>query len=339
MIEIDGSYGEGGGQILRTAIALSAIIGEEIHITNIRRNRPKEGLKPQHLMSIKTAAMLCNAEIKGVASGSTDIYFSPSEIRGIDRKISIGTAGSIPLLMQAIMPMAAFAKKKTKLTINGGTDVAWSPSIDYLKEVTLKALRIMGYQADIKLIERGYYPKGGGVAEIEIEPSKLIGYHYATENQNEKKIICGMSHCSGLPEHVAERQAESAKKILEEMRKETDISVFTDNFRSTGSGITLWSGLSGAVSIGKRGLPAEKVGECAANEMLDELLCGAAVDSHLADQLIPYMGLAGKGSFTVREVSKHCLTNMHITEKMLDVKFSIDYNNKNKKRPIKITVE
>jgi RNA 3'-terminal phosphate cyclase (ATP) len=338
MIEIDGSYGEGGGQILRTAVSLSAIIGEDIHVTNIRRNRPKEGLKPQHLTSIKTAAMLCDADIKGFFPGSTDIYFSPSEIKGVNDTISIGTAGSIPLLVQTIMPMAIFAKDKTKLRISGGTDVSWSPSIDYLKEVTLKALRIMGYQADITLIERGYYPKGGGIAEIEITPSRLRGFYHTAENKSENNIIHGVSHCSRLPEHVAKRQAESAMKILGEIGKEAEIDITSDKFRSTGSGITLWSGLAGSVSIGKRGLPAEKVGESAAKEMLDELLSGAKVDVHLADQLIPYMGLAGEGSFTVRDVSNHCLTNMHITEKMLDVRFGINYG-KEKKGPVEITVE
>ena len=338
MIEIDGSYGEGGGQILRTAVALSAITGEDIHVTNIRRNRPKEGLKPQHLISIETAAMLCDADIKGVFPGSTDISFSPSEMKGIDETISIGTAGSIPLLMQAIMPIASFAKEKTKLRISGGTDVMWSPSIDYLKEVTLKALKMLGYRADIALIERGYYPKGGGIAEIEITPSKLRGFYAEPDNQIEDKIH-GISHCSKLPEHVAKRQAESAKKILGEIGKEAEINVISDNFISTGSSITLWSGLAGSVSIGKRGVPAEKVGEYAAEEMLDEKLSRAEVDVHLADQLIPYMGLAGEGSFTVREVSKHCLTNMHITEKMLGVRFSVNYNNTTKRGPAEITVE
>ena len=338
MIEIDGSYGEGGGQILRTAVALSAIIGEDIHVTNIRRNRPKEGLKPQHLMSIETAAALCDADIEGAFPGSTDIYFSPSEIKGINNTISIGTAGSIPLLMQAIMPIAIFAKERTKLRISGGTDVAWSPSIDYLREVTLKALKMMGYQAEINLIERGYYPQGGGVAEIEITPSDLKGFYYAYENKSENSIIHGVSHCSRLPEHVAKRQAESAIRILGEIGKEADIGITSDNFRSTGSGITLWSGLCGSVSIGKKGLPAEEVGEHAAKEMLDELLFGAEVDVHVADQLIPYMGLAGEGSFTVREVSKHCLTNIHITEKMLDVRFSINQD-KEKKGPVEIAVE
>ncbi|WMW21781.1 RNA 3'-terminal phosphate cyclase [Methanolobus mangrovi] len=323
MIEIDGSYGEGGGQILRTAIALSAIIKEDVTIKNIRRNRPKEGLKPQHLKSIETIAMICDADVKGLFPGSTQIYFSPSEIRGVKTNISIGTAGSIPLLMQSIMPIAAHSPEKTSLRITGGTDVAWSPSIDYIKEVTLKALSKMGYRASIRLIERGYYPKGGGAVEIEITPSRIKGVDFKAE----KNEIYGVSHCSNLPEHVAKRQADSARKLLEEYGRKSHIESKTENYLSTGSGITLWSGLMGSVNIGKKGLPAENVGSQAAQMLLDELLAKAAVDIHLADQLIPYMGIAGNGSFTTRELTPHCLTNIHVTEQFLDVHFAITRDN------------
>ncbi|WP_340819888.1 RNA 3'-terminal phosphate cyclase [Methanolobus sp. WCC4] len=322
MIEIDGSYGEGGGQILRTAVALSAIINEDVTIKDIRRNRPKEGLKPQHLKSIETAGLICNADIKGLFPGSTKIYFSPSEIEGFQKDIHIGTAGSIPLLMQTIMPIAAYSSGKTELRITGGTDVAWSPSVDYVKEVTLKALSEMGYKAGIETIGRGYYPKGGGTATIGIMPSVLKGHHF--KEHNVPPQVSGVSHCSNLPEHVAKRQADSARSLLEENGIETDIKVETGKFLSTGSGITLWSDLTGSVSIGKRGLPAEKVGARAAQVLLEEILSPASVDIHLADQLIPYMGLAGKGSFTAREITQHCLTNIHVTEQMLDVKFSIN---------------
>ncbi len=319
MIEIDGSYGEGGGQILRTAVALSAIIKEDVTIKNIRRNRQKEGLKPQHLKSIETIAMMCDADIKGLFPGSTQIYLSPSEIKGVKANISIGTAGSIPLLIQSIMPIAAYSPERTSLRITGGNDVAWSPSIDYMKEVTLKALSKIGCRASIRLIERGYYPKGGGAVEIEIDPSRIKGVDF----KREKNEIYGISHCSNLPEHVAKRQADSAKKVLEENGMEAHISSKAENYLSTGSGITLWSGLIGSVNIGKKGLPSEKVGSQAAQMLLDELLSREAVDTHLADQLIPYMGLAGSGSFTTRKLTPHCLTNIHVTEQFLGVHFKI----------------
>lgn len=323
MIEIDGSFGEGGGQILRTAVALSAITKKDVRIKNIRQNRPKEGLKPQHLKSIETAALMCDANVKGLFPGSTQICFSPSEIKGFQKDIHIGTAGSIPLLLQSIMPVAAYSSGRTELRITGGTDVAWSPSIDYIEKVTLKALSKMGYKARIDIIERGYYPKGGGTINIVIEPSDLKGHNFDKKAIAKNKVL-GVSHCSNLPEHVAKRQADSAISILEENEIISDIKVETENFLSTGSGITLWSDHKGAVSIGKRGLPAEKVGSHAARFLVDELLSPTSVDIHLADQLIPYLGLAGKGSFTTREISQHCLTNIHVTEQLLDVKFSIN---------------
>ncbi len=320
MIEIDGSFGEGGGQILRTAIALSAIIKEDVLIKNIRQNRPQKGLKAQHLKSIEAVANMCDADTKGMFQGSEEIYFSPSDTRGFEDNISIGTAGSIPLIMQSIMPVASFCSEKTRLLITGGTDISWSPSIDYIKEVTLNALKKMGYRADITLIERGYYPKGCGIAEIVIIPSRIKGFAFKAC----EKDIKGISHCSNLPEHVARRQAGSAKNVVAKNTIEADIDIDIKNVLSTGSGITLWSGLIGSVGIGSKGLAAEKVGSLAAHILLDDKLSGAAVDIHLSDQLIPYMGLAGKGSFTTRELTSHCLTNIHITERMLDMRFSID---------------
>ncbi len=323
MIEIDGSYGEGGGQILRTAIALSAIIKEDVIISNIRRNRPSEGLKAQHLRSIEAAASLCNARVKGLFQGSTKIYFSPSETGGVDKEINIGTAGSIPLLMQSVMPIACSSSEKCRLRITGGTDIKWSPSIDYLKEVTLKALSKMGYRANIDLIERGYYPRGGGNAVIELFPSELKGYHFS-KKQRSSRTVCGISHCGGLPEHVARRQADAATEMLKANGMDADLGIEVAKCHSTGSGISLWSGFTGSASTGKRGLKAERVGEKAAIFMLQEISSGASVDIHLADQLIPYLGLAGRGSFTTRELTNHCRTNIHITEQFLDVRFAVN---------------
>ncbi|QLC49002.1 RNA 3'-terminal phosphate cyclase [Methanolobus zinderi] len=319
MIEIDGSFGEGGGQILRTAVSLAAVIGKDITIKNIRKNRPNPGLKPQHMKSIELAALISGAGVRGLHPGSTEICFSPVEIKGIDTTIDIGTAGSIPLLLQCIMPAACASDGNISLRIRGGTDVDWSPSVDYLKHVTLNALSEMGYRASIRTIARGYYPKGGGLVEVVIEPAGLKEYHYFREEEN----ISGISHASNLPEHVARRQAESAKSLLREHGFECDILVEDNNYLSTGSGVNLWSGFIGSVSTGKRGLPAEKVGSRAAKQMAASLQSGAAVDIHLADQLIPFMGLAGGGSFTTTELSGHLKTNIWVTEQFLDVKFEV----------------
>jgi len=319
MIEIDGSYGEGGGQIVRTAVALSAVTGEEVKVTSIRRNRPDAGLKAQHLQAIRTAARICDAEVSGLSLHSTSIIFSPREIKGGTYSIDIGTAGSISLLLQCLMPAAAHARDELELIITGGTDAAWSPPVDYLKHVTARAVSKMGYKCEIKLLARGYYPKGGGCVRARIKPSGLNGYDFTREQCN----ITGISHCSNLPGHVAERQADSAAALLRTAGFECHIDTECTQEISTGSGINLWCGLLGGSALGKRGLPAEKVGRSAALEILTELRSGAAVDVHLADQLIPYMGLAAGGSYTVRELSQHTRTNIRVTEQFLNVDFKI----------------
>ncbi|MGP8337946.1 MAG: RNA 3'-terminal phosphate cyclase [Methanosarcinaceae archaeon] len=323
MIEIDGSYGEGGGQIVRTAVSLSAITGKEIKVYNIRKNRPESGLKPQHLKAIETAAMLCDADVTGLSIGSTGIKFSPLELKGGNYEIDIGTAGSISLLLQCIMPIAACAPDDTELAITGGTDVAWSPPIDYLKYITARALSKMGYDCEIELVARGYYPKGRGRVFVNLKPSRLKKFNFTAE----KGKVYGISHCSNLPEHVASRQADSAASLIREAGFKCEINTECVTCRSTGSGISLWHGLAGGSALGKRGLPAREVGINAAGEILTELWSGASVDVHLADQLIPYMGLCngnfGSGSYIVRELSKHTLTNIRVTEQFLDVKFNV----------------
>lgn len=340
MIEIDGSYGEGGGQLVRTAVALSAVTGEEIKVTNIRKNRPNPGLKQQHLKALETAAKICGARVSGLSQGSSELFFAPVEIKGGKYNIDIGTAGSITLLLQCIMPALPFVEEKVELTIRGGTDVAWSPTIDYLQHVTLRALEQFGYAGSVTLKERGYYPRGGGSASAVFEPCKLHGFHFRKTEGNKKtesnpvgeglkgeksmmEEIIGVSHASNLPAHVPARQAESARSMLLEAGYDARIDVSSSEFFSTGSGITLWKGYCGGSALGKKGLPAEKVGRQAAEEVIKELRAGAAVDIHLADQLIPYMALAGNSSFTVRELTLHAATNIWVTEQFLDVKFKI----------------
>ena len=331
-------------------MSLSAVTGEDVRVTNIRKNRPKPGLKAQHIKAIETAALLCDADVTGLSIGSTDITFSPLELRGgnVKLEIDIGTAGSISLLLQCIMPAAACAPGDVELTITGGTDVAWSPPIDYLEHVTFRALSKMGYECEIELLARGYYPKGGGRVRAHLKPARFKGFDLSAE---EGKIY-GISHCANLPEHVAKRQADSAASLIRDAGYECEIETVCVTCRSTGSGISLWHGMVGGSALGKRGLPAEKVGENAAKEILTELCSGASVDVHLADQLIPYMGLglgmglcrSGSecGSFTVRELTQHTLTNIWVTEQFLDVKFKMEkidkLENDQKVKLVKVSV-
>src|SRR3972149_1943529 len=320
-MKLDGSYGEGGGQILRTGVALSAVTGKPVEINNIRKGRPKPGMAAQHVKAVECVASICDARVTGCSPGSTHLFFDPGRIKVGAYHIDIGTAGSIPLLLQCLMPAAMHAPGKIRLFITGGTDVQWSPSIDYLRFVTLASLFRMGYKCDIHLVRRGYYPRGGGNVEVSIDPSVLEKTNFDT---NTCHVVEGISHSSGLPPHVAQRQAESARKILQMGGYDARIKTEIVDGPSTGSGITLWCCSAGGVCPGKPGLRAEKVGTIAAEFLLSELRSGASVDIYLADQLIPYIALAGGGSLTTRMLTPHTKTNIWVTEQFLDVKFNTE---------------
>ena len=320
-MKLDGSYGEGGGQILRTAVALSAVTGKHVEIENIRKGRPKPGLSAQHVKAVEELTRICGAQVSGCRLQSTRISFTPGRINSGNYDVDIGTAGSISLFLQCLMPALMHADGAIRIKITGGTDVQWSPSIDYMRFVTLFALGKMEYKCDISLIKRGYYPRGGGNVCAIINPSNLKITNFDTNNCS---IIEGISHSSCLPSHVAQRQAASAEKLLHEHGYKSNISIEVNDHPSTGSGITLWCGTAGSAALGKPGLKAEKVGVIAAEALVNELRQGAGVDEYLADQLIPYMALAGGGSFTTRIISMHTKTNIWVTEQFLPVKFKIE---------------
>jgi len=325
MIEIDGSFGEGGGQIVRTAVSLSAVTAKPVHITKIRQGRPKPGLAAQHAHAIMALAGICNAKTSGVEPGSSEIVFAPGQIKGGNHRVEIGTAGSVTLLMQCLLPALLGADGPSSLRVLGGTDVQWSPTIDYFRSVFLPALSSFGADVRLDLLQRGYYPRGQGIVLLEVVPGELKPAHFPSTGQDESRNVAkimGISHSSNLPLHVAVRQAEAAAKRLLEAGYDAEIVQESLNLPSTGSGITLWSEGKGASCLGERGLAAEKVGRRAAVELIDELGFRASVDVHLADQLIPYLALAG-GSYTVRKVSLHAKTNIWTAGHFLDAEISV----------------
>ncbi len=314
MIRIDGSYGEGGGQILRTAVALSCLTGEAVEVYNIRANRPKPGLAAQHLKGIEAAKLIGDAEVEGLKIGSTRIVFKPRTLRGGEFRIDIGTAGSVTLILQTVLLPSLAAERESTFHITGGTDVNWSPPVDYIRNVTFRALKEMGAQVEMDLIARGYYPKGGGKVIVRISPSELKGVTY----ERVEEAVWGISHCSNLPAHIARRQAESATSFLRSQGYDVKMKTETRKEFSTGSGITLWSAYKGSSALGERGKRAESVGLEAAKMLVDELKSQAAFDCHLADQVMPFAAVAkGDTGYTTSRITMHQRSNAFAIQQFL----------------------
>jgi len=309
MLTIDGSHLEGGGGIIRMAVALSALSATPIRVIGIRQNRPNPGLAPQHVAAVLAAAGTCDAECTGLSQGSGEITFTPGRVRRTDLRIETGTAGSIPLVIQAWLPAALTTGGS--ITVSGGTEVAWSPTIDYLDRVFAPVLRRAGVSLEVEVMERGYYPEGGGMARVQVEASCPGLIAIPAEEDS-----CGLVSCSAnLPAHVAERQAAAARELLE-LRAGLSCTAEIDSRGhglSVGSSITVWKGAKGAVALGRRGLPAEEVGRAAARALLEE--CGApgVVDVHLADQLLIYLACYG-GEYTTHTLSMHAKTACWLLE-------------------------
>jgi RNA 3'-terminal phosphate cyclase (ATP) len=332
MLEIDGSYKSGSGTILRLSVALAAITGEPLHIYNIRYKRRQPGLRPQHLESVNTAAKLCNAETKGVTLGSSELWFKPSGIICGEVGAKIGTAGSISMLLLTVLPICAFAKDNVRVhVLDGGTDVRYAPTINYLKHVLLPTLERMGLQASLTVKRFGYYPKGMGEVILDVIPvSKLKSI--SIEEFGEITEIEGISVCTFLEkQRVAERQAEAAIKILRNQGYYTKIRVVNDrsNPLQKGSSLMLWAKTStctilGGDAIGEVRKSSEVVGKEATENLLKEIDAKVTVDVHLADILVPYVALAkGSSTYLTREITDHLDTNIWLTEKILDTKFKI----------------
>ena len=332
MLEIDGSIGY--GQVLRTAIALSSLLLKPIKIFNIRKGRPKPGLMAQHLTGVKIAGEFCNAEIKGLKIGSMEVEFIPKEFNVKDKKIDIGTAGQISLLLQTLAPLLIFAGKPVNLEIIGGTAGLGAPTIQYVKHVTFPILSKLGIKApEIEVLKEGFYPKGGGRVRIKTFPVKRLNSIELTE-RGKIKAIRGISIVGSLPKHVLERQTNSAIKVLKEYGFD-DIRISSQlvHTYSPGTSITLWAlaenSVLGADNIGKRGVRAEVIGEECAKELIKSIESEAALDKYMADQILPFLALAeGKSRIKVEEITEHCRTNLRVCELMLGVKFEVSESEK-----------
>jgi RNA 3'-phosphate cyclase len=335
MISIDGSFGEGGGQILRTSLALSAVTGQAVRIDNIRVSRTEPGLKGQHIASIRAVADLCKAQTEDVSMGSLELTFRPGVIRTGKVKIDTKTAGSATLVLQALLFPAFFSKEKVVLEVRGGTDVTWSPSVDFLKNVTLPIIGQAGFHAGLELSKRGYFPAGGGEIIVNVSPIRSIKPFNLTQ-RGRILSVNGMSHAHNALEEgmVALRQAKSARtqvyNVLSNHGFTGDIGISIEYVpaESYGSGITLWAqtenSILGVESLGERSKRAEVVGKEVANKLITELMTNAPLDKHMGDQIIPYLAVAG-GTVKASEITSHTKTNVEVCNKFgFDVRIEGD---------------
>lgn len=332
MVEIDGSFGEGGGQILRTAIALAAVKKIPCHIFNIRKGREKPGLQTQHLLGLQALAQLSNGKLEGDYLNSTEIKFFPGEIHKEKISMKIPTAASITLILQTLIPVCLFAKKPVEIDFDGGaTDTFFSPTIDHFRFVFLKILEKMGAKVEILILKRGFYPEGGAKVKVKISPSKLKPINL-TKRGNFKKILAISGASESLKnKKVAERQLMGVREILGKLNLPIEEKTEYYRTQSPGSQICLIAEFENTIigidNLGKIGKRAEDIGKEAALVLLKEQKSGACLDKYLADQILPYMALSEeKSRVTVSEITNHAKTNVWVIEKFLKGKFEIKEN-------------
>ena len=318
--EIDGSYGEGGGQILRSAISLSCITQKPIQINNIRAKRKIPGLSAQHLTSIRILAKICNAEVHGLKIGSTCIKFIPGLIQDQKIKENVGTAGSISLVSQVLIPVVSLSRKNLELKITGGTDVSWSPTIDYTKIVLQEAYSRFGIPFSLDVERRGYYPKGNGIVKLNVSPAKKISTVSFTKRESRKADIC--CTYSKIPDSIIEAEVKQISKNLEKENFVTQLKIRNEDALDKGASILI-SSMDSKSIIGIDGLldvKSFKFSDIAQSFIESNL----GVDSNLADMIvIPTALVDGISVFRVNSITKHLETNLYVTSKITGCKYGI----------------
>ncbi|MBM3199384.1 RNA 3'-terminal phosphate cyclase [Candidatus Woesearchaeota archaeon] len=327
MILIDGSHGEGGGQILRTAVGLAALTQQPCKITSIRKGRCDSGMKEQHLQAVNAVAKLCDANMVGAVKNSEELEFYPLKLRSGSLPVNISTAGSVGLVLQALLIPSSKTDVNIRVT-GGATYGKWAAPFDHMSQVLFPLLNKMGYKLKYNLIKDGFFPKGGADVQVHAYESKLKPLDITEKG----KVLAikgrSVASLSLKTAQVAERQAKAARKgLFKYFGVDAKISSEYQDTLCPGSGIQLWAETEntviGANALGEVSKRSETVGGEVVNSLIAEYENGC-VDKHTADQLIPYMALAGGGKILTSEVTGHILTNAHITEQFLPVKFKID---------------
>ncbi|WP_224961088.1 RNA 3'-terminal phosphate cyclase [Geomonas subterranea] len=331
MIEIDGSIGEGGGQVLRSALSLSCLTGQGFHIYNIRKNRATSGLMRQHLMAVQAAARIASANVAGDRLGSPELSFLPDSITPGEYHFDIGTAGSATLVLQTVIPLLLSARKASRVTVTGGTHVPFSPSWNYFEEVFWPGIARLGVRGETSARSFGFYPKGGGRVSCFVEPAGVLAPCLVRERGRLTRLSV-VSAAGNLPRAIAERQLQSVLASLKG-RLERGLPVETDvkELKIFGQGTFVFikgeyeHAVAGFTALGERGKPAETVGGEAAREFLDHHETDAPIDPHLADQLVLYLVRATGGSFfRTSRITRHLLTNLEVAGRFLKLSCHVE---------------
>jgi RNA 3'-terminal phosphate cyclase (ATP) len=336
LIKVDGAYGEGGGQVVRTALTLSVLTGRPVAISNIRANRPKPGLAPQHLTNVLALAEICDADVQGAEIGSAELLFKPKnaprsgEYRfDVTEVLGSGSAGSVTLILQTLLLPLSFAEGTSRLLLRGGTHVTWSPPFEFIDRVFLPTVAKMGIEASCRLNVPGFYPSGGGEITAEIAGLQTVLKPLELRERGKLLRIEGNAIACTLPSHIPHRMAERARAILERAGFDADITPRREQCIGPGAGIFLtahyeWA-KAGFSALGAPGKPSEAVAEEACEQLFTHHLSGAPADRYLADQLLLPMSLAdGVSAFETACISSHLLTNAHIIGQFIDAKIDIE---------------
>jgi RNA 3'-phosphate cyclase len=331
---LDGSTGEGGGQILRTALFLSTLLGEPFRLERIRANRPKPGLKAQHLGILRLLEDLSGAQVRGAALGAETVEFHPAAPRGGTYRFDVGTAGSLPLFLQTLLPVCLLATAPVRLELRGGTDVRGGPTMAWVEHVLVPRLRPFARTLELATLRFGFEPAGGGIVHLRVEPhadAGAPGALAARTAQQPTQVADGpwvafeglsVAHEKLGDRDVAVRQARAAQaRFVDQGYPEPKIETRNVPADSLGSSITLWvedrdGRRMGADALGHLRVAAEDVGLQAASWLLEDLASGARVDRHLADHLVPWVAL-GSPAFQVPLTTGHLETNVWTTQQFL----------------------
>lgn len=320
ILEIDGSQGEGGGQVLRTALSLSACTGQAMHIRLIRSGRKKPGLMRQHLACVNAAAEICGAKVKGATLGSQNVQFIPGEIQGGEYRFSVGSAGSSTLIFQTALPLLMSANRSSRLVLEGGTHNPLAPTYDFIRETFLPVLHRIGVDCRTRLERYGFYPVGGGRWSVEIEPQAVF---WPLDLPERGDLLNAEAVCidAGLPSHIAQREM---KTLLDKLNWPVE-RVKNLHVEALGKGNVVsvrayYSHIAEVIdSIGTIGVSAERVATVAVERFYRYHSNGAPVGEHLADQLLLPLALAAGGSFVTGPLSEHARTNIAVIKQFLDV--------------------